>query len=117
MKELLAKQKELEEKVNEIKRENQKSDREQGEYKNYSEQVLQKQEQLQKLFDELMTDEMKEMMEKEWNRVQARRITSPTEQKRGQLLDVYLDQVIYLQTDVEMINFTTQLKIPKEHIM
>ena len=38
---------------------------------------------------------MKEMMEKEWNRVQARRITSPTEQKRGQLLEVYLDQVTF----------------------
>jgi len=37
---------------------------------------------------------MREMMEKEWNRVQARRITSPIEQKRGQLLDVYLDQVL-----------------------
>ena len=39
--------------------------------------------------------DMKEMMEKEWNRVQARRITSPTEQKRDQLLDVYLDQVTF----------------------
>jgi len=38
--------------------------------------------------------DMKEMMEKEWNRVQARRITAPTEQKRDQLLDVYLDQVV-----------------------
>jgi len=37
--------------------------------------------------------DMLETMEKEWNRVQARRITSPTEQKRVQLLDVYLDQV------------------------
>jgi len=37
--------------------------------------------------------EMLETMEKEMNRVQARRITSPTEQKRRQLLDQYLDMV------------------------
>ena len=37
--------------------------------------------------------DMLETMEKEMNRVQARRITSPTEQKRRQLLDQYLDMV------------------------
>lgn len=38
--------------------------------------------------------EMQETMGKDWNRVQARKITSPMEQKRGQLLDMYLDQVL-----------------------
>ncbi len=64
MKELLEKQKELEKKVNDIQKENEKNNNQQNEYKQYNEDILQKQEQLQKLFDELMTDEMKKMMEK-----------------------------------------------------
>lgn len=64
MKELLKKQKELEKKVNEIQKENERNNSQKNEFKQFSEEMLQKQEQLQKLFDELMTDEMKEMMEK-----------------------------------------------------
>ena len=63
MKELLKKQKELEKKVNDIQKENEQNNSKKNEFKQFSEEMLQKQEQLQKLFDELMTDEMKEMME------------------------------------------------------
>lgn len=64
LKELLAKQKELEKKVNAIQKQNQQNNQQQNEYKNNSEEILKKQEQLQKLFNDLMTDEMKKMMEK-----------------------------------------------------
>lgn len=64
IKDLLEKQKELEQKINELTQENQKNNNQKNEFKQYNEEVLKKQEQLQKLFDELMTDEMKEMMKK-----------------------------------------------------
>jgi len=63
MKELLKKQKELEKKVNDIQKNNEQNNNKKNEFKQFSEDMLQKQEQLQKLFDELMTDEMKKMME------------------------------------------------------
>jgi len=64
IKDLLEKQKELENKVKDIQKQNEQNNFQQNEYKQYNEEILKKQEQLQKLFDELMTDELKEMMEK-----------------------------------------------------
>lgn len=61
---LLEKQKELEQKVNELTKENQKNNTIQNEYKKYNEEIVKKQELLQKLFDDLISDEMKEMMKK-----------------------------------------------------
>ena len=64
VKDLLEKQKELEKKVNDIQKQNEQNNFQQNEYKQYNEEILKKQELLQKLFDELMTDELKEMMKK-----------------------------------------------------
>ncbi|MCO6500962.1 MAG: hypothetical protein J5I47_11405 [Vicingus serpentipes] len=64
IKDLLEKQKELEKKVNDIQKQNNLNNTQQNEYKKYNEEILKKQELLEKLFDELMTDELKEMMEK-----------------------------------------------------
>lgn len=61
---LIEKQKELENKLEELNLENKMNNVQQNEFKQYNEEILQKQEQLQKLFDELMTDEMKELMKK-----------------------------------------------------
>lgn len=61
LKDLLARQNELIQKIEDIKNENSKNQAQQQEYKQMDEEILKKQEELQKLFDELMTDEMKEM--------------------------------------------------------
>jgi len=64
IKELLEQQKELEEKVKDIQKQNEQNNAQQKEYKQYNKEILKKQELLEKLFDKLMTDELKEMMEK-----------------------------------------------------
>lgn len=57
---LLDKQKELQKKVEQIKNESQKNNAEQSEYKKVDESILEKQKQLQNLFENVMSDEMKE---------------------------------------------------------
>jgi hypothetical protein len=61
LKDLLARQNELIQKIEDIKNENSQNLSQQQEYKQIDEEILRKQEELQKLFDELLTDEMKEM--------------------------------------------------------
>lgn len=61
LKDLLARQNELIQKVEDIKNKNSENISQQQEYNPMNEEILKKQEALQKLFDELMTDEMKEM--------------------------------------------------------
>lgn len=56
--------KQLENKIENIQQNYFDNQKKQEEYKQFSEDVQQKQEQLQKLMDELMTDEMKELMKK-----------------------------------------------------
>lgn len=60
---LLDKQKKLEQNMEEMNRENEKNNRDQKEYREQEERIQQKQEQLNKMFNELMSEEMKELME------------------------------------------------------
>jgi len=60
MQDLLDKQKELQKKMENLKNENQKNNAQQNEYKQPDEKILEKQQQLQDLFDKVMTPEMKE---------------------------------------------------------
>jgi hypothetical protein len=62
LEDLLNKQKDLQEKVDEIKQENQQNNAQQNEFRQADEKVLEKQKQLEQLFDQLMTPEMKEKM-------------------------------------------------------
>lgn len=63
VKELLKKQQELQENVQNLEKQNAKKNKEKSEYQELSEEILQKQALLEKLFEELMTDEMKELYE------------------------------------------------------
>jgi hypothetical protein len=58
---LLNRQKELQDKVENIQQQNQQKINQQNEYQQMNESLLQKQEQLQNLMDQIMTDEMKEL--------------------------------------------------------
>lgn len=60
---LLDKQKKLEQNMEEMNKENERNNREQKEYREQEERIRQKQEQLDKMFNEIMSDEMKELME------------------------------------------------------
>ncbi|MDQ3046562.1 MAG: hypothetical protein M3R27_03370 [Bacteroidota bacterium] len=60
LQDLLDKQKDLQKKVENIKNENQQNNQQQSEYKQPDEKVLEKQKQLEELFDKVMTPEMKE---------------------------------------------------------
>lgn len=63
VKELIKKQQELQENVQNLEKQNAEKNKEQSEYQELSEEILQKQALLEKLFEELMTDEMKELFE------------------------------------------------------
>lgn len=58
---LLDKQKKLENEMQEIQQENKKKNNQQNEFNQLSPELLEKQKQLEKMFDELMTPEMKEL--------------------------------------------------------
>lgn len=60
---LLDKQKKLEQNMEEMNRENKKNNKNQKEYTQQEERIQQKQEQLEKMFNELMSEEMKQLME------------------------------------------------------
>ena len=60
---LLDKQKTLQKKVEQIKNENQQNNNQQNEYKQVDEKVMEKQKQLENLFDKVMTPELKEKYE------------------------------------------------------
>ncbi len=62
MEKLLARQKELEKKIEEAKKAFEENLENQQEYAQMDEETLEKQEQLQKMFDEAMSEEMKELM-------------------------------------------------------
>jgi len=61
---VLNKQKKIENQINELNQERKESMKNQEEYMQQSEEILQKQEQIQKMFDELMSEEMKELYKK-----------------------------------------------------
>lgn len=64
MKDILEKQHQLEENIKNIQNENSDKINKQQEYDQLSETIFEKQKQLQELFDEIMTDEMKELFDK-----------------------------------------------------
>lgn len=63
MEDLINKQKELENKIENIRTQNQRNIIEQSEYKEINTELLEKQQQLNELMDKLMSDDMKKMME------------------------------------------------------
>ena len=63
IKDLLEKQKQLKEKIENIQKQNEEKNFKEQQYTHVDEDILKKQEELNKLFDELMTDEMKKMFE------------------------------------------------------
>ena len=58
---ILNKQKNLEKKIDEIKQENQLNNEQQNQFSQQDESILEKQKQLEKLFENVMTPEMKKM--------------------------------------------------------
>lgn len=63
MEKLLKNQKELEKKVDQLKQDNIKNNEEQNQYKPQNESILEKQKELEKLFENMMTPEMKKMFD------------------------------------------------------
>ncbi|MDQ3190626.1 MAG: DUF4175 domain-containing protein [Bacteroidota bacterium] len=61
LEDLIKKQEQLQKKIQDIQKQNKENMRNQSEYKQVDEKILQKQQQLQDLFNEVLTDEMKEM--------------------------------------------------------
>ncbi|MFP5470023.1 MAG: DUF4175 family protein [Bacteroidia bacterium] len=59
----LNQQKQLEKNIEQLKQENTRKNNQQSEFKELNPELLEKQKQLEKLFDELMTDEMKKLYE------------------------------------------------------
>ncbi len=61
LEELLEKQRELEKNIEKVKNDNQQMQNEQNQYKEEQERIVEKQQQIQDLFEQVMTDEMKDM--------------------------------------------------------
>lgn len=64
MQELIEMQKELKKQVEQLKQENQQKNSKLGEFMDFDPALMEKQKQLEKLFDEVMSDEMKELFRK-----------------------------------------------------
>jgi hypothetical protein len=62
--EMLKKHQELQEKMKDVVKENQQKNNKENEFKNVDKEIQEKQKELEKLFKEVMTDEMKELMDK-----------------------------------------------------
>ncbi|MHB1277315.1 MAG: DUF4175 family protein [Bacteroidia bacterium] len=60
---LLQKQNELKQQIDEIKKQNEHNNKKENEFNPIQEQLMQKQQELEKLFNELFSDELKQMME------------------------------------------------------
>lgn len=60
---LLEKQNELKQQIDEIKKQNELNNKKENEFNPVQEQLMQKQQELEKLFEELFSDELKQMME------------------------------------------------------
>jgi hypothetical protein len=63
LQDLLMKQKQLQDKIEKIQKENEIKSVQEQEYKKIDEELIRKQERLEKLFEEIMTDEMKKLFE------------------------------------------------------
>jgi hypothetical protein len=64
LEDLMQKQQQLQNRIDKAKNENKKSNSLQDEFKEADQNILEKQKRLEELFDQVMTDEMKEMMQK-----------------------------------------------------
>lgn len=60
---LLDRQKNLQNQVNELKEQNKESNLKESQYKELNQEIVEKQQQLEKLFNEIMTDEMRKLFE------------------------------------------------------
>jgi len=118
LEEFLKKQQSLENKINQMKQENSKKNQEQNEYKKLSEDILKKQQQLNELFEELMTDEMKEMykelqkMLEEMNKNQLLNKMDEIEMSQEQMekeLDRSLEQFKQIEFDNKLEDITNRL--------
>lgn len=118
LEEFLKKQQNLENKINQLKQENSKKNSEQNEYKKLSEDILKKQEQLNELFEQLMTDEMKEMykelqkMLEEMNKNQLLNKMEEIEMSQEQMekeLDRSLEQFKQMEFDSKLEDITNRL--------
>jgi len=118
LEEFLKKQQSLENKINQMKQENSKKNQEQNDYKKLSEDILKKQQQLNELFEELMTDEMKEMykelqkMLEEMNKNQLLSKMDEIEMSQEQMekeLDRSLEQFKQIEFDNKLEDITNRL--------
>ncbi len=118
LEEFLKKQQSLENKINQMKQENSKKNHEQNEYEKLSEDILEKQQQLNELFEQLMTDEMKEMykelqkMLEELNKNQLLNKMDEIELSQEQMekeLDRSLEQFKQMEFDSKLEKITSRL--------
>ena len=118
LEEFLKKQQSLENKINQMKQENSRKNNEQNEYEKLSEDILEKQQQLNELFEQLMTDEMKEMykelqkMLEELNKDQLLNKMDEIELSQEQMekeLDRSLEQFKQMEFDSKLEKITNRL--------
>lgn len=118
LEEFLKNQQSLENKINQMKQENNKKNQEQNEYQKMSEEILEKQQQLNELFEQLMTDEMKEMykelqkMLEELNKNQLLNKMDEIELSQEQMekeLDRSLEQFKQMEFDSKLEKITNRL--------
>ena len=64
LEDVLKRQQQMQKRIDDLKKENKNSNQKQQEYQNVNENILEKQQRLEELFEELMTDEMREMYER-----------------------------------------------------
>ena len=118
LEDFLKKQQSLANKINQMKQENGKKNKEQNEYEKLSEDILEKQQQLNELFEQLMTDEMKEMyrelqkMLEELNKEQLLNKMDEIELSQEQMekeLDRSLEQFKQMEFDSKLEKITKRL--------
>ena len=118
LEDFLKKQQSLENKITQMKQDNSKNNHEQNEYEKLSEDILEKQRQLNELFEQLMTDEMKEMykelqkMLEELNKNQVLNKMDEIKLSQEQLekeLDRSLEQFKQMEFDSKLEQITDRL--------
>lgn len=92
LEELMKRQQEMQRRMDQLKQQNKQANQQQQEYENVNENILKKQDQLEKLFEEVMTDEMREMYE---------RLQELMEEMDKDQIQQELDQMQWDQKDVE----------------
>lgn len=115
----LEKQKELENKINQLQQENSTKNQEQNEFNKPNEEILKKQELLNELFEQLMTDEMKKLYEElqkmmeEMNKDQLLNQLDKIEMTQEQIekeLDRSIEQFKQMEFETKMESITSRLE-------